>query len=175
LLVSTTDRSPLLATARYRTGRVLYTGYLPGETAFEFSYRYPVFWKRATNWLADRPPLSDLNRQTGETLQVTNGTSVETPRGTVTTTVVPLREAGLYRSGDTTVSASLLDTTESNVTAAPIDSGAGSGEGGDGDANATDAGLGNYSVEQDLTPLAVALALLVVLGELAYLRYRGDV
>lgn len=174
-LVATSDGSPLLATARYRGGRVLYTGYLPDETAFAFSYRYPVFWKRATNWLADRPPLADLNRQTGETFQVTNGTTVETPTGTVTTSVVPLRDAGFYRVGDTTVGASLLDAGESNVTADPIDRGGDDGSDGSDGSNATDAGLGSYTVEQDLTPVAVALALLVVLGELAFLRYRGDV
>jgi hypothetical protein len=36
------------------------------------------------------------------------------------------------------------------------------------------AGPTTQQVSRDLTPLLIALALLVLLGEVAYLRWRGD-
>jgi hypothetical protein len=165
-LVETEDGSPLLATARRSGGRVLYYGYLPDEPAFRYSYRYPVFWKAATNWLGGRASLADLNRRTGETWDLGNRTTVQAPNGERTAASVQLDAVGLYETEDRRVSASLLDARESNVSAPAL---------------AIDAGGRNTSatagfrVRQDLTPVAVALVLLVALGELYYLRYRGDV
>lgn len=164
-LVSTADGSPLLAAADRRTGRVLYYGYLPDQTAFRYSYRYPVFWKRATNWLAERPSLSELNRRTGTTLQFAERTTVETPTGSRTAATVRLDAAGVYTTSERRASASLLSAAESNVTAPDADV-------------AGDAGNGTVvsdPARQDLTPLAVLVVLLVVFGELGYLRYRGDI
>jgi len=165
-LVETTDGSPLLSTATSGEARVLYTGYLPEQTAFAFSYRYPVFWKRASDWLAGRPPLSSLNRQTGSTLQLGGETTVETPVGSQRASALLLTTAGTYSTDSQTVSASLLDASETNVTAPPVETSDGP--------TGTNATLGAYPVEQDLTPLAAALVLLFVFGELAFLRHRGD-
>lgn len=165
-LVETEDGSPLLATANRAGGRVLYYGYLPDEPAFRYGYRYPVFWKEATNWLGGRASLSDLNRQTGETLDFGNLTTVQTPTGERRAASIRLDAVGMYTSEDRRASASLLDARESNVTAPKIDVATG---GRNASASA------GFQVRQDLTPVALALVLLVVLGELGYLRYRGDI
>lgn len=166
-LVSTADGSPLLATGVRDGGRVLYYGYLPGETAFRYSYRYPVFWKRASHWLADRPSLSALNRQTGTSLQVADGAVVESPTGTRTGRTVRLDAAGTYETADGRVGVSLLRASESAVAAPSIDE---NRPGVDpGPESATE------SVRRDLTPLVALALVLALLVELAVLRYRGDV
>lgn len=164
-LVSVADGSPLLATAHRNSGRVLYYGYLPNQTAFRYSYRYPVFWKRAIHWAADRPDPADINYRTGETLQFANRTTVRTPDGTQTTTPVALSAIGTYGTPDQSVSASLLSAGESNLTAPSLDVAGGNGTGND---------TGAERVHQDLTPLALLVGLALVVGELGFLRYRGD-
>jgi hypothetical protein len=165
-LVETEDGSPLLAIAQRGGGRVLYYGYLPSEPSFRYSYRYPVFWKAATNYLGGRASLTDLNRRTGETLEFGNATTVQTPTGERRGATVQLDAVGLYETEDRRASASLLDARESNVSAPALRI-----DVGGRNASAT----AGFRVRQDLTPLAVALVLLVALGELYYLRYRGDV
>lgn len=166
-LVTLSDGSPLLATGGRANGRTLYYGYLPNQTAFRFDYRYPVFWKRAIHWLAGRPSLSALNRQTGTTFQLANETTVETPTGQRTAAGVRLDRVGTYRTADQRAGAGLLSPTESNVSAPEINAGGGRASSG---GSAT-----GEQVRQDLTPL-VLLGLLVLLGaELTYLRRRGDI
>jgi hypothetical protein len=164
-LVTVADGSPLLSTARQDGGRVLYYGYLPNQTAFRYGYRYPVFWQRAAHWAADRPAPADLNYRTGETFQLANQTTVETPTGQRTTATVALDAVGTYRTSEQRASASLLSTSESNLTARSIDVAGG---------NATGEGDGGERVPRDLTPLALLGVLVLVVGELGFLRYRGD-
>lgn len=159
------DGSPLLASARQDGGRVLYYGYLPSQTAFRYSYRYPVFWKRAAQWLSDRPSQSELNYRTGTTRQLPAETTVETPTGQRTVSTLSLDTVGRYRTPDREVSASLLSAAESNVTAPAVDV---SGASGDNSTSTSE------RIRRDLTPLALLGVVLVVFGELGFLRYRGD-
>jgi len=165
-LVRTTEGSPLLATESRGAGRVLYYGYLPQGDTFRYYYLYPVFWKRAVFYLAGRESLPAMNRQTGTRLQLGNATRVETPDGAVTAQSVPLDRVGYYGVGDRRFGVSLFSESESNVAAEPLAERAGE--------------TGVTAREEESTvprPLswAVALAaLLVAVGEVAYLRRRGD-
>ncbi|SFR43496.1 vWA domain-containing protein [Halogeometricum limi] len=164
-LLSTTDGSPVLATAQRGNGKVLYYGYIEEHSAFKYDYQYPVFWKRAVYDLAGRPPLSQLNAETGARLSFGNETTVSTPGGEVTASAVRLDDAGFYEADDTRYSASLLSESESDVVAPDIES------------------AGNDTVparEEERTvpdPLTEWVALAVMGGvvlEVAYLRKRGD-
>ncbi|WP_336000119.1 VWA domain-containing protein [Halorientalis halophila] len=167
-VVTVDDGSPLLAVDDRTAGRVVYHGYLPNQTAFRFDYRYPVFWKRATHWLATRPALSELNGRTGDRIRLDGETTVEGPTGQQQTAEIRLDRVGTYRTANRRVSASLLDPTESNVSAPALDAAAG-GDGGTDGGPTTD-----EPVRRDLTPL-ILLGVLGLLGaELAYLRRRGD-
>jgi hypothetical protein len=165
-VVELADGSPLLATGQRGSGRVLYYGYMPSQSSFDEEYRYPVFWKRAIFWAADRDRLPEYNYETGARLQFDNTTTVRTPTGERRTDAVRLGRAGFYVTADRRVGASLLRPDESNVTTPSVAS------------VPTDwnfsAGPTTQQVSRDLTPLLVALALLVLLGEVAYLRWRGD-
>jgi hypothetical protein len=164
-LVSLGDGSPLLATAERSNGRLLYYGYIEERSSFKFNYQYPVFWKRAVFFLADRQPLAALNHETGETVTFDAG-DVDGPAGTVTGPTVRLRDAGFYRSGGRRHGAALLDESESTVDVEPL----AERDGPTGNVTRTD----ERTVPRRLTEYATLAALLVVLVEVGYLRRRGD-
>jgi hypothetical protein len=196
LQVAVNDGDPLLATADRGAGRLLYYGYIEQSSSFKFNYQYPVFWKRAVFYLADRETLPTLNRQSGERLDFGAQRRVETPSGTVTARSVPLTEVGLYRIGSVTGDTA---TGGDEATTPGDDDGAGSGSADAGvegrriavgllsepeslvtapDVASGEAGVRarteERSVPDPITEYLALGALVVALGELAYLRRRGD-
>jgi hypothetical protein len=196
LQVAVNDGDPLLATAERGEGRLLYYGYIEESSSFKFNYQYPVFWKRAVFYLADRETLPTLNRETGDRVDFAAERTVETPSGSVTTRSVPLTEVGLYRIGEATDGGT---TGGGEATA--------TGDGSEAESGAADAGVTGRriavallsepesavaapdvaggeagvrarteerSVPDPITEYLALGALVVALGELAYLRRRGD-
>jgi hypothetical protein len=165
-LVQTRNGTPLVATQQRGPGRVLYYGYVVNDDPFRFNYQYPVFWKRATFYLAGRDPLPTLNRETGSRLQFANETRVGTPDGTVSARVVPLDRTGFYATETRRIGVSLYSEAESDVAAEPLES------------RSDDTGVTTREEERQvprpLTPFVALAALLVAVGEVAYLRRRGD-
>jgi len=165
-LVQTAGGTPLVATESRGPGRVLYYGYVPNDDPFRFNYQYPVFWKRAVFHLAGREPLSALNRETGGRLQFADETRVETPGGAVTARTVPLETVGFYGVGERRIGVSLYSEAESDVDAVALAE------------RESETGVTvreeERKVPRPLTWLVALAALLVALGEVAYLRRRGD-
>ncbi|EMA30624.1 vWA domain-containing protein [Haloarcula japonica] len=159
------DGTPLIATEDRDGGRIMYYGYIEDRSSFKFNYQYPVFWKRAVYYLADREPLPALNHETGETVRFGN-TTVEGPAGRVSGNSVWLQRAGLYRSESRQVSASLLDESESNTNVEALDQRAGTA----GNLTRTE----QRSVPQPLTEYFALGGLVLALVEVGYLRRRGD-
>jgi hypothetical protein len=164
--VTLSDGSPLIATARRGPGQLLYYGYIESASAFRFNYQYPVFWKRAMFRLSGREPLAELNRRTGEGWSLGDETTVSTPRGQARLATVPLDAVGTYAAGDRRIAAAMLDETESNVTAPPLDARTGT--------NAVPVREETRQVPRDLSHWVALAAVLAVLGEVGFLRYRGD-
>lgn len=167
-LVRAADGSPLVATDSRLGGQLLYYGYLDDSSDFPFDYGYPVFWKRAIDYASGRPSLSSLNRRTGDRLAFETATTVRTPTGTLTGTSVPIRQVGFYEYRDRRVGAGLLSQAESSVRTEPLV------EGGRSDSVVVAPGREPPSRLLSLVPLAVAGALVALVLELAYLRFRGD-
>ena len=166
-LVSTGDGTPIVATEQREAGRVLYYGYVANADPFRFNYQYPVFWKRAVFYLAGRESLDNLNRETGSVLRFSDTTEVRTPDRTVSAQSVPLDRAGFYAvSDDRLLGVSLYSEAESDVAAEPLDE-----REGVTDVRAREE---KRQVPRPLTPLVALVALLVLVGEVAFLRRRGD-
>ncbi|MFB6302298.1 MAG: BatA domain-containing protein [Haloferacaceae archaeon] len=163
-LVRTSGGTPLIAVDDRGSGRVLYYGYMEDSSPFKFNFQYPVFWKRATFYLAGRDPLPALNRETGTRLTFDEETTVATPDGRVTGRTVRLLDAGFYRVGDRRIGAALYSAAESDVTADPVDAGSGGGGGG----------REERRVPRPLDGPVALVALALLGGELLYLRRRGD-
>jgi len=165
-LVSTGDGTPLVATETRDSGRLLYYGYVVDDDPFRFNYQYPVFWKRATFYLAGRDPLPTLNRETGGRLQFANERNVDTPDGTVSAQVVPLDRVGFYSTDTRRIGVSLYSERESDVAAESLDDRS--------DETGVETREEERQVPRPLTPFVALAALLVAVGEIAYLRRRGD-
>ena len=161
-VLETTNGTALLALAPAGSGRVLYYGYPPSDAAFEHNYRYPVFWKRVVHELTGRRSPAEMNRRTGDRVRIDAGTAGE-ESGTVTLDRVGFHDAGGRRYGT-----ALANLEESDVTAAPVDAGAAGGSGAAGSDEET------RTVPFELTALAAGLAAAIVIGELGFLRRRGD-
>jgi len=164
-LVSTTDGTPIIATASRGSGQLLYYGYIESASTFKYDFEYPIFWKRSVYALADRQPLADLNRYTGERVTLENETTIETPRGQVTAAAIDADDAGFYVVDGTRYSASLLSPEESAVRAAEVD-------------DSVDGGPTTRSEERTVPdPLTEFVALgvaIVAIGEVVFIRRRGD-
>lgn len=165
-LVTAADGSPILATASRDGGRLLYYGFIEEASGFKFNYMYPVFWQRAIYQLAGRQPLATLNRVTGTQLDVGQAATVEGPDGSRSGPAIVLDRVGFYTVGDQQYGAALLDRTESNVTAPSVS--------GDGPSGAGSGRTEQRPVPVELTPIVVFGVVLVGLGELLFLRRRGD-
>jgi hypothetical protein len=165
-LVQTGNGTPLVATQTRSPGRVLYYGYVVNDDPFRFNYQYPVFWKRATFYLAGRDSLSELNRETGGRLQFADATNVRTPDGTVSGRVVPLDRVGFYATDTRRIGVSLYSEPESDVAAEPLEERS--------DETGVVSREEERQVPRPLTPFVALAALLVAVGEIAYLRRRGD-
>lgn len=165
-LVRTTEGSPLLATESRGAGRVLYYGYVAGGDTFQLHYQYPVFWKRAVNYLADRQSLDSLNREAGARLRLGNDTRVETPDGAVAARTVSLEFVGYYAVEDRRVGVSLFSEPESDVRSVPLAD--------RGDETGALARQEAARVPASLSWAVALVALLVAVGEVGLLRRQGD-
>ena len=113
---------------------------------------------------ADREPLSATNRGTGSVIDAGNGTTVVGPDGE-TTGPTALDAVGFYQVGDGRLGVSLVSREESNVSAPALSA---SDDGPVREREET------RQVPRDLSYLAALAAVLLVVSEVGYLRYRGD-
>jgi hypothetical protein len=167
-LVRLSDGTPLVATAQRGPGRLLYFGYIESASSFKYNYQYPVFWKRAIYYLAGREPLPALNRQAGGVWTVAEGTDVAGPEGQAAArgSSVRLDRVGYYEAGQRRIGVALLDDSESDVRSTNLEDRPA--------AESVPSREERTTVPRELTHWAVLAALLVIVGEVGYLRYRGD-
>ena len=162
-IVAAADRDPLIVLGRLGKGHVLYYGLDDTKASFSKDPSYPVFWRRAFDLLTDRPSLENLNLKTGGILALQGIQDVKTPTGTVTDSMIPLDNAGLYVLPDRTVAVNMLSDAESNIVTQNV--------------SKTGRTLGQAATEkapQDLSNVMLWLAVAFVLFELLYVKYRGD-
>ncbi|MFB6091830.1 MAG: BatA and WFA domain-containing protein [Haloquadratum sp.] len=164
-LVSTTDGTPIVATDRRGGGRVLYYGYIESASTFKYDFEYPIFWKRSVYALAGRESLAELNRQTGARFDFANETAITTPTGQTRASELRATQAGFYATPETRYSASLLSSSESAVTAPAVNASAGGGPTTRRD---------ERTVPDPLTEFVALGIVAVAVGEVAFLRRRGD-
>jgi hypothetical protein len=164
-LVSTAGGTPIIATDTRDGGRVLYYGYIESASTFKYDFEYPIFWKRSVVALSGRESLSALNLATGDRVPIEGETTVETPRGEVTTASLSAADTGVYTAGGVRYSASLLSPAESAVTAPDVDESTG------GEPTTREA---ERTAPDPLTEFVALGVIAATLAELVALRRRGD-
>ena len=167
-LVQTGDGAPIITFEQRGPGRVLYYGYIAESDPFRFNYQYPVFWKRAAFQLAGRESLDSLNRESGTRLQFENTTTIQTPDGRIEVRGTQLDQTGFYvvNESENRIGVSLYNEAESDVDAGALDE------------RTSETGIQSREEErqvpQPLTPIVAGISLLLIIGEVAFLRHRGD-
>lgn len=120
---------------------------------FRSNFLYPVFWKQVLRELTDRPTIQERNIETGTTL---NATNIVTPSGEEKE-LSAVKKAGFYNTSSGVYAANLLNEDESSE-----------------ESNNADSSAGLDTEKKDAQNLTVILLLLLMLGEVAYLRYLGE-
>ncbi len=160
------DSSPLLTLRKQEHGTVFYYGIFDEVSDFRDSPDYPLFWYELTGMLIGRHSADEYHRRTIDMLRPAPQ-GVETPFGTVNANRLLLDEPGFYTIDDSTIAVNILDSMESDITFVA------------GDISDIERIKKNFEVDE--APRAVELFMVIVLiaglgliGEIAYLKRRGD-
>ncbi len=145
-------------------GKLLYYGILDELSGFKFRLKYPVFWKEIMGFLLNRKKINEINTRTGRIITFENPIIVTTPTGQVNTDKIVLDHAGFYDFGNYRMAANLIDFKESDVNKEV----------------SVEESLGDVVGSTGKAPLVLSFQLLILLIlliiiELIYVKYRGDV
>ncbi len=138
----------------YENGEVIVYNIVGDE--FGKNILYPVFWRDVLNSLVDRPDISKLNLETGETVETEE---VDSPTGRKYEGRIELNQTGVYTTDDRTYAANLESRDESNIEQRSYSG------------TVDQAGA---SEQESIQHLAVLLLVLLICADAVYLWYRGD-
>ena len=145
-LLNTEDESNLISYKNYQEGKIIYYGLFDDENDFRFSPDYPIFWNNLINFMLSTEDINDYNFKIGERNLID--------------------KAGLYEEGTKTVAYNFVDESESDVSKDPVL------------VSKEYANFVEKDVEEDidfdLTIYILILATLVILFEVFYIKFRGD-
>lgn len=161
IIARSDEEHPVIVRRPLGAGNTLYYG-LPPQASFTNNPEYPLFWKTEIDELLGRSNAQTLTRRTGEVINAQQ--PVRTPSGETKQGTILLDQAGVYTIGQRQVVANLANNQESNLNA-PAPSGAGI------ERILTQE---ERTQEQNLTTHALWVLLALLLIELIYLKWRGD-
>lgn len=146
-------RSNALIKSEYGNGEFLL--YNIDDQSFRNNFLYPVFWKELSRGMSDKPSITESNRETGEEL---NRESITAPDGKEYSGRHKLTQTGFYETSQGTTAVNMLSEDESLRDQIEIEEG----------------NIAGDAAEMSLQKYIIALILLLVIAELAYLYRLGD-
>lgn len=135
-------------------GNIIYYGLVDSESDFELTPGYPIFWNNLIYSLVGRGNLNDVNLKTGFILEIGNKTEI-------------LDNVGIYQLGKLPISVNLLNERESDINFIDTES---SFEHAEGELEPI-----KSDVDYRLDLYLVAIALIIILLEFIYIKYRGEI
>ncbi|NJD53635.1 MAG: hypothetical protein FIB07_12295 [Candidatus Methanoperedens sp.] len=177
------EKSAILAYWRFGKGTVIYSGladprgnniYDPlNEQVWNDLHTlpdYPLFWKQMLEWIKGSLDVTEYNAITGMLIKFPASVKVDTPTDKVTTDTLLLDEVGIYDIPGKSVAVNMYNERESNL----ISSGLAAEE-----SNVSTSQHIAYSPEtirkqKDLDIYFIMAAMFLILLELYYLRWRGE-
>ena len=137
-------------------GKIFYYGIFDDESDFKLSPDYPVFWNSLIGFLSGRVDLNDINLKTGSILDISNKSTV-------------LDKVGFFNLGNSRLAVNLLDAKESDINYVPAVE----------DIKKISSSLKLEPVRADyeskLEGFLIFLALFLVIVEIIYIKYRGEI
>jgi len=169
IIAAAEDNTPMITFNSLGNGKIFFYGILDedkqADTSFAKSPVYFVFWKRLVDFATNTPSIKNLNYRTGNSLNFNEEQNIQTPDGRITTKSLSLDNAGLYTLNDRTIAINLLNDKESDVgKTASLDK--------EGFAQASE--RFKEKVPYELTDYCIVLAIILLLIEFAYIKFRGD-
>ncbi len=179
-LVEAGDKSPMFAYWKYGKGIVIYSGLADpvGDNIFDplntniwndfhALPEYPLFWKQMLEWITGSLDVTEYNAKTGQYIRLPARETVKTPSENVTTDTLLLDEVGIYMLPDKEVAVNLYDEKESNLAAGGIT------------VQPSETKEISYSTQvirapKNLDIYLIMIAIFLVILELYYLRWRGE-
>ncbi len=179
-LVQGGDNSPLLAYWKYGKGIVIYSGLADpaGDNIFDplntqvwndfhALPEYPLFWKQMLEFITGSLDVSEYNAKTGQYIGLPARETVKTPSESVTTEMLLLDEVGIYSLPDKDVAVNLYDEKESNLAGGGITT------------QPSETKEISYNTQivrapKELDIYLIILAIFLVIFELYYLHWRGE-
>lgn len=139
---------------KYGEGEVL--AYNFDSASFRKNILYPIFWKRVLNDLVDRPQIEELNLDTGRTISVD---SITSPDRESLSGNVELNKTGFYSTESGNYAVNLESRKESNIDSISYP-----------ESNQKEF----IKAKTGTRHLLILALLLIILADLTYLWYRGD-
>lgn len=162
------NKYPLITLSAYGRGRILYYGLFDDYSDFKADIFYPIFWKRALDVLIGGKTIGEINKQTGYLQIVGKEQVVDTPGGKRTGKAITLDYTGFYKFKDYTIAANLMSEEEQRLNKDSI-----SVETSELVLEADK--IRKETKEKELTILMVIIIGVLLLFELIYIKFRGDV
>lgn len=180
-LVEGGDKSPMLAYWKYGKGIVIYSGLADpaGDNIFDplntkiwndfhSLPEYPLFWKQMLEFITGSFDVNEYNARTGQYIRLPARETVRTPSENITTDLVLFDDVGIYGLPDKEVAVNLFDEKESNL----------AGGGGVKELPSETKEIA-YSTQiirapKNLDIYFIIFAIILVIFELYYLRWRGE-
>lgn len=146
------DNNPIIAMIQLNKGYLLYYGILEDESDFKLSPEYPIFWTKMLRYLSNKKQIKDLNLRTGASLSSVREEII-------------LDQIGTYNLGKSTLALNLFNEQESNINIEQT----------------AERKIEKFTldkikekVKKDITEMILWLALLILIGELLYSKWRGE-
>ncbi|MFW6311616.1 MAG: DUF7408 domain-containing protein [Nanoarchaeota archaeon] len=148
-------------------GKIFHYGINENDN-FLLSPSYPIFWNNLINYLVNSKSIDYYNYITGSMMSVPKDSTLVSPSGNKMDDIVLYDEVGLYNVEKTDIyfASNFLNEQESDIflesdTEKKIKS--------------DDLSFEKRKVEQNLVIYALGIAILLLLIELLYIKYRGDI
>jgi len=163
-IIAKVNDVPAMTIKQYGAGKLVYYG-IPESSEFKYSPHYPIFWTELMKFVTEQQDVRNLNLKAGETLLLNEEQTIKTPTRTLKRAALVLDDTGVYELEDRNIAVNLVDEMESNVN--------------------LDKPVGTKSTEYQLKPVKekrefhweiwlMVLALALLLFEVFFIRYRGD-
>ncbi|MBI2148623.1 BatA domain-containing protein [Candidatus Woesearchaeota archaeon] len=152
--IASVNDTSVISLFKLGKGNVIYYGIMDEENDFKLTPGYPIFWNSLISFLAGRGDLNEINLRTGTIFDLGNETRV-------------LDKQGIYKFGEKNIAVNLLNDIESDINFVDHSS----------DPFFVKDKLINVKsdIDYDLTLHASVLALMLILFELFYIRFRGEI
>ena len=167
VLAKAADDSPMIALRDLGAGKIVYYGIFDEQSNFKHSPSYPIFWNQLSEFLLGAENINNFNVKTGKIISFAEIKSIKTPTGTIDTDRLLLDDVGYYEIEGKTYAANLLDEEESDISPkADIKT-----------TKLKDADLKPYKKKEkvELEVFIVMLAFIILIIELFYMKYTGEI